>query len=79
VEVPLHRISLAEMRELHCKNADKDGESAIQTQGLKILIVDDSATSRKLMNRTLSRKGNECTEAEDGQVSLSQMSSRDIF
>jgi PleD family two-component response regulator len=70
VEVPLLRISLAEMRDIHNQTTAKNDDAVVELQGLKILIVDDSAMNRKLMNRTLAQKGHECDEAEDGQVLL---------
>jgi PleD family two-component response regulator len=74
VEVPLLRISLAEMKDIHNSTSTKNDVGAVSLQGLKILIVDDSAMNRKLMNRTLARKGHECDEAEDGQVLLNFLS-----
>ena len=34
--------------------------------GCRVLLVDDSALNRKMMNRLLTRKGYTCYEAEDG-------------
>jgi CheY-like chemotaxis protein len=41
---------------------------------MRVLVVDDSATVRRVVVRTLSRAGYETVEAEDGRAALERLS-----
>ena len=41
---------------------------------LRILVVDDAATNRKMLVRLLENRGHECDQAEDGQQAVEKVS-----
>ena len=47
--------------------------SQIEAMCLKVLIVDDAATNRKLLRRLLTNHGHTCDEAENGQVAITMV------
>jgi CheY-like chemotaxis protein len=42
----------------------------VEISSLRILVVDDAATNRKLLQRLLQNHGHKCDEASDGEVAL---------
>lgn len=49
---------------------DFTGESITKRVSLRVLIVDDISSNRKLLARLLSREGHICEQAEDGEVAV---------
>ena len=47
-------------------NGDEDFEDSI----LKVLIVDDATSNRKLLRRLLENRGHDCEECEDGHIAV---------
>jgi hypothetical protein len=86
VTLPLHQISIDDTLDPDCFPTDSVGEEyrGIQNQSansalasreqaphsLRVLIVDDVATNRKLLRRLLERRGHQCEEAENGLVAI---------
>ena len=57
---PLHQS-------LHQGSSDSETSKSV---GLKVLIVEDVSSNRKLLRRILERAGHICTEAENGQAAV---------
>lgn len=47
-----------------------EGDDAFEDSKLKILIVDDASSNRKLLRRLLELKGHETAEAENGRIAV---------
>lgn len=50
-----------------------ESDSSFSDPKLKILIVDDVTSNRKLLSRLLATKGHECDQADDGQVCVAMV------
>jgi CheY-like chemotaxis protein len=50
------------------RHLDISGLSKCESLPLRILIVDDASTNRKLVRRLLERQGHQCDEAENGAI-----------
>lgn len=54
-------------------SCDEDFEDSV----LKILIVDDATSNRKLLRRLLENRGHECDECEDGHIAVEKVAAED--
>jgi CheY-like chemotaxis protein len=55
-------------------NSSETRESSLYRDGpLRILVVDDAVTNRKLLARLLERRGHSCDQAKDGQEAVQKV------
>jgi len=59
--------------DLHKKREVKKTEKEIDLKGLKILVVDDNATNRLILNRTITSWGADVTEALDAKDAVNKL------
>lgn len=68
VSLPLYRI---DGNPGEVGSSDKVSQSvATSLAPLKVLVVDDSLSNRRLLGRLMTNRGHSCKEAENGQVAL---------
>lgn len=73
--MPLYNIPEVQARQPSSESTalESGGESSDDQdgpRGFRILVVDDSATNRKLLSRLLRNQGHTCDQAEDGQLAV---------
>eukprot|EP00549_Striatella_unipunctata_P007205 CAMPEP_0118677972 /NCGR_PEP_ID=MMETSP0800-20121206/2939_1 /TAXON_ID=210618 ORGANISM="Striatella unipunctata, Strain CCMP2910" /NCGR_SAMPLE_ID=MMETSP0800 /ASSEMBLY_ACC=CAM_ASM_000638 /LENGTH=863 /DNA_ID=CAMNT_0006573735 /DNA_START=141 /DNA_END=2732 /DNA_ORIENTATION=- len=74
--LPTHHI--AERSSLHLNgntnpNHKIKDSPAVESESLRILVVDDAASIRKLLSRLLEKRGRLCDQAEDGKVAVEKV------
>lgn len=60
----------AERQSTYSYPSDSTEETATKRVSLRVLVVDDVLSNRKLLARLLSREGHICEQAEDGEVAV---------
>ena len=58
------------------RSGENNGEASTTplSRSLRVLVVDDAMTNRKLLSRLLEKKGHICDQAEDGVVAVEKVS-----
>ena len=75
MELPLYNCPSKNIRSSLFKQED-DTESTSQdfsSSSLRVLIVDDASSNRKLLRRLLENRGHECSECEDGHLAIQEV------
>lgn len=71
LQLPLYKCSVTSTVEENINGEEEcvsESSSNYERRQLRILVVDDVATNRKLLSRLLERGGHQCSMAENGEV-----------
>ena len=69
--LPLYHVPGMELPNKKCNSKETSTDDNIMgSEKLRILVVDDVLSNRKLLSRLLEKKGHTCDQAEDGNVAV---------